>query len=348
MFEVKAKDNALAITTLATRTYAVSGASGTFGVEVWTKQGTMIGFQSSMASWTKIADVSFNSGSWQMLQFPDFDTPVQIAAGQTQSFYVTHKDGGKALWTGGSPTVNTLAKEDESLQIFHGHYNAYLFGGKGAGTWNGVLTYMTDNGVTATLAPTPPPTPAPVNPPTSPPTPLPTNPPPTPFPTNPSPTPLPTNPPTPVPSNPPTSNPTPLPTNPPTPVPSNPPTPPPTPAPVNPTSPPTPPPTNESVDKYVCARRDPAAGTICLEGSLAGGECSTAGVNSRCGKNKTCWWASCSGGGGNPPAPTPTPPPTNAPPSPPTGGCPVCAATGEPCCGTCIDSGKPSNRGCNL
>jgi len=33
------------------------------------------------------------------------------------------------------------------------------------------------------------------------------------------------------------------------------------------------------------------------------------------------------------------------PPSPPTGGCPTCADFGA-CCGTCVDSGKPSGHGC--
>ena len=353
MFEVKAKDKALAITSLATRTYAVNGATGTFGVEVWTKPGTMVGFESNMAAWTLVADVSFTSGSWAMLQFPDFDTPVQIAAGATQSFYVTHKDGGKALWTGGSPTRNTLADEDDNLQIFHGYYNVHSFGGRGAGTWNGVMTYVTDNGAVATLAPnSPPPTNAPTPPPSSapvnPPTPNPTN-----APTNPQPTPNPTNPPTPFPTNPPTPNPTNAPTNPPpTPNPTNPPTP-------NPTNAPTPPPTSapvESVAKYVCAKNEPLASTICADGVEAGtgGECSSANSPDSCGKGgKVCWWASCPGTGGgpsptNPPAPEPTNPPAPEPTNPPapTGGCPICGATGLPCCGTCVSGGKPSSRGC--
>jgi hypothetical protein len=357
MFEVKAKDKDLAITTLATRTYAVSGATGTFGVEVWTKQGTMVGFESNMGAWTKIADASFNSSPWEMLQFPDFANPVHIAAGQTQSFYVTHKDGGKALWTGGSPVRNTLASEDDNLQLFHGYYNVYSFGGRGAGTWNGVMTYVTDNGVTATLAPTP--TPAPVNPPTPNPTPMP-SPPPTPAPvapTNPptpNPTPVPTNPPTPVPTNPPTPNPTPVPTNPPTPVPTNPPTPNPTPAPVPPTPPPTPAPSNpptpaptpapvESVYKYTCSKNAPLPATICADGSTASGSCSNEGVSDRCGNGgKVCHWALCPGGGGGDPTPPPTPAPVDAP----TGGCAWCEASQSECCGNCVNSGPRGGRGC--
>ncbi len=146
---------------------------------------------------------------------------------------------------------------------------------------------------------------------------------------------------TPSPTNPPTPNPTPapvLPTLPPTPVPTNPPTPPPTSAPVPPTPPPTSSPTYPPVYKYVCTKWEPAGATTCADGSLAGSECTSEGVNNSCGKGgKSCWWSSCPGG---PPTPPPTPVPTG------TGGCPVCGATGLPCCGGCVDSGKPSGRGC--
>eukprot|EP00984_Skeletonema_dohrnii_P023114 scaffold12204_cov111-Skeletonema_dohrnii-CCMP3373.AAC.2 len=153
-------------------------------------------------------------------------------------------------------------------------------------------------------------------------------------------TPSPTN----APTNPPPTN---APTNPPTNVPTFPPTPAPTNAPV-PTFPPSPAPTRApvaDVSKYVCTKRQPAdpTATICAEGSLAGGRCTSENVGSSCGNGgKVCWWASCPGGDG-PPSPPTTPPP----PSPPTGGCPACAyGDNGVCCGTCVDSGKPSGRGC--
>jgi hypothetical protein len=245
MFEVKAKDEDLAITTLSTRTYALWGAAGTFGVEVWTKPGTMIGFEHDQSAWTKVADHSFTAGAWEMIQFPEFETPVHIAAGQTQSFYVAFKDGAVALFSS-IDAPNTMVSEDAKLQLFNGYYNVAGFGGKGQGTWNGAMTYVTAKGAVAT-------TPLPTSPPSMPPTPLPTNqpsPPPSPAPVNP-PTPVPTNPPSPnptpapvAPTNPPTPDPTSVPTNPPTPVPTNPPTPNPTSVPTNlPTAPPTVPPT---------------------------------------------------------------------------------------------------------
>lgn len=157
-------------------------------------------------------------------------------------------------------------------------------------------------------------------------------PPPSPQPTNNPTTAAPTNVPTSEPTNPP-----PPPTFPPTKQPTNAPTAP------QPTSSPTPLPTSApvaSVEKYVCAKNQPLPATICADGRLAGGDCSTAGSNNSCGNGrKSCWWASCPG---SPPGPTPAP--VNAP-SPPTG-CSICGATGEPCCGTCVDKGNPSRRGC--
>ena len=74
----------------------------------------------------------------------------------------------------------------------------------------------------------------------------------------------------------------------------------PTPPPVVPTSSPLP--TEvfapvESVDKYICAKDEPPLpATICAEGSLAGGKCSSVGAADSCGKGKKmCWWASCQG-----------------------------------------------------
>mmetsp|Transcript_23984 Transcript_23984/g.47645 ORF Transcript_23984/g.47645 Transcript_23984/m.47645 type:complete len:619 (-) Transcript_23984:88-1944(-) len=68
-------------------------------------------------------------------------------------------------------------------------------------------------------------------------------------------------------------------------------------------------------------------------------------VKSDCNNNAACVWNGnpktgfCASTTGSPPSPSPPPP------SPPTG-CPFCASTGQECCGTCIDSGKPSSRGC--
>jgi len=216
-----------------------------------------------------------------------------------------------------------------SFQVFYGDRD--VFEGQSSGDFGASFT---GNFGECDVPASPPPTPAPVNS-TPPPTPAPVNPP-TSLPTT-----EPTNPPSPLPTNPPSPNPTAEPTNPPpTNVPTNPPTP-------LPSSPPSPAPTNPpvavaAVDKYICTKNAPLPATICADGSLAGGSCSTANAPDGCGNGgKVCWWSSCPGDGGGPP-PTPTPPP----PSPPTGGCPVCAATGGPCCGTCVDGGKPSSRGC--
>ena len=150
---------------------------------------------------------------------------------------------------------------------------------------------------------------------------------------------------------------TPAPTNADTPPPG--PTPPPvtvTPAPTSSNPPPA------TIDKYICTKNEPLDSTICADGQLAGGSCSIASQPDGCGNGgKVCWWASCPSGAPVTPAPTnadtpppgpttpsPTPPPVIVTPAPTSGSCPVCVSTGETCCapGTCVDSGKPSGRGC--
>lgn len=110
------------------------------------------------------------------------------------------------------------------------------------------------------------------------------------------------SPPPPTPTPAPTKAPTPKPTKAPTHVPTR-----------SPTSPPTQKPTNPTlfVYKYVCAKTPPQLESdICLNGSLAGGSCPKEGVANTCGNKRspgTCYWSSnCTGGGGPPPAPTPS------------------------------------------
>eukprot|EP00985_Skeletonema_marinoi_P007438 scaffold3269_cov80-Skeletonema_marinoi.AAC.3 len=148
MFEMKARSKDVAITSLATKTYALrDSTTGTFGVEVWTKSGTMVGYESDVNAWTKIADKMVTATRYNMLQLPDFVTPVQIPAGQIQSFYVTHKNCGKASYAVSLVPFNTLAKQDDNLQLFSGYWREYPFGFIGteaeARTWNGVMTYVT-------------------------------------------------------------------------------------------------------------------------------------------------------------------------------------------------------------
>ena len=86
-------------------------------------------------------------------------------------------------------------------------------------------------------------------------------------------------------------------------------TPPPTAAPspsVNspaPTKNPTPQPTSSpspivaTVAKFICAKNEPIPSTICSEGSVASGKCTTEGQLDGCGKGKKCWWnTECPGG----------------------------------------------------
>ncbi|KAK1743584.1 discoidin domain-containing protein [Skeletonema marinoi] len=182
------------------------------------------------------------------------------------------------------------------------------------------------------VTPTSLPTPGPSSNPTSPPSPQPT--------TQPSPSPT-----TPQPSSPPTPGPTVEPSSPPTPGPTvKPSLPPTTLAPSKiPTPAPTAPPTtqvSETVFKYVCAKSQPIPSTICADGKIAGGECSTENINNGCGKGgKSCYWASCTD---SPPLSLSPVAPSSQPPTPsnclPLGT--TCGQNSDCCGGNCPTKGK--------
>ena len=85
MFDVEAKGSKIAITSLKMRTYS----AGSLRAEVWTKSGTMIGYEQDSTAWTKILDHTLDFSAWELKQLPDFASPVEIAAGERQAFYVT-------------------------------------------------------------------------------------------------------------------------------------------------------------------------------------------------------------------------------------------------------------------
>jgi hypothetical protein len=186
---------------------------------------------------------------------------------------------------------------------------------------------------------------------------------PTPTPHSSSPTKLPSLPPTTAaptsfptsgPSSNPTSQPSPQPTAQPSPSPttaqpSSPPTPGPT---LQPSLPPTtaaptanpPEPTalatpqiSETVFKYVCTKNAPLSPTICADGTIAGGACSTENDNNACGNGgKVCYWAECPAGTPPPPAPTPpAPTPRNCLPLGTS-----CGQNSDCCSGNCPTKGK--------
>lgn len=158
MFDVQAKDSKIAITSLKMRTYT----TGSLRAEVWTKSGTMIGYEKDSTAWTKILDQTLGFSAWELKQLPDFASPVEIAAGERQAFYVTLA-AGNVLYAMGS-SYSTISGEDSNLKIFEGTSNQYPFGSKGGPTiWNGEITYVI---VPTSLEPTKVPTSSPTNAPT--------------------------------------------------------------------------------------------------------------------------------------------------------------------------------------
>jgi hypothetical protein len=357
MFDMEAKGKDLAIQSIKFRNYAAGTA------EVWTRSGTHSGFAYSNAGWTQVATAATTVGSWTMQEII-LDTPVLVAAGQRQAFYITQEANTNLLYTAGS-NINNIAFQDDNMMIYEGPPKVYPFGGQNSpAIFNGEFGYLlksdvvTPSPVPATPSPTQRPTTgsptvAPSKFPTKTPTSEPTNNP-TLKPTTGSPTVAPSKFPTKTPTSEPTNNPTLKPTTgSPTVAPSKFPTKAPTPEPTNnPTVSPTPPPTSSpisTVAKYVCNRNEPT--DVCVEGILLGdstcGLLAESGVTG-CGGSKKCWLADCPATSG-PTGPSPTPPPptpTASPPTPPSNCLEdgiACGKNGDCCSGNC--SGK-QNKFC--
>lgn len=95
-------------------------------------------------------------------------TPVTIPAGATQAFYITLDGSGDVLYGIGTQSLTAVVAEDDRMVIYEGPAKVYQFGGQTSPrVWNGEFTYLRENGVVATLAPTKRPTNSPTNLPTT-------------------------------------------------------------------------------------------------------------------------------------------------------------------------------------
>ena len=95
-------------------------------------------------------------------------TPVTIPAGATQAFYITLDGSGDVLYGLGAQSLTAVVAEDDRMIIYEGPAKVYQFGGQTSPrVWNGEFTYLKENGVVATLAPTKRPTNFPTNMPTT-------------------------------------------------------------------------------------------------------------------------------------------------------------------------------------
>lgn len=154
-------------------------------VEVWTKLGTHVSFETNESAWTKIASTEIQGqGLGHHSPLPqDSFRPVPMIANERRAFYVSIRRGGGVRYTNGKG-VGTLYSSNEDLQVFEGVGKSHHFGRTFTNRqWNGVIHYVLDTGVpipVPTDKPTAEPTQTLTRPPTVPPTPLPTGEPPMP------------------------------------------------------------------------------------------------------------------------------------------------------------------------
>jgi hypothetical protein len=126
---------------------------GTWNVEVYTlPAGTsIVGNDTNAAAWTLVGSATGVAGLGQGLPTPvPLTLGVPVAAGQTQSFYVTLSNGTSIIYTNGTAVGNVFA-QDSFIQFREGYGNAYPF----AGTfqpriWNGNIYYSAGSGTFAT------------------------------------------------------------------------------------------------------------------------------------------------------------------------------------------------------
>ena len=120
------------------------GATTAETVEIYTKAGSHVGFETNASAWTLIATVNVTGqGAGNPTPLPANVIAVPIAAGQSQSFYVTLSTGTDIDYTNGTSVGNVLAS-DASITVLEGVGKAYPFAGTfTTRNWNGTVQYTT-------------------------------------------------------------------------------------------------------------------------------------------------------------------------------------------------------------
>ena len=104
--------------------------SGT--AEVWTRPGTHVGFSFSDSGWTKVAEHSFTTGPFELVDIPEssFTEKLSIDANTRWAFYVTLQGGQYQLYNRGQGSTEDVNTEDDNVKIYEGPAKTYLFGGQ--------------------------------------------------------------------------------------------------------------------------------------------------------------------------------------------------------------------------
>jgi M6 family metalloprotease-like protein len=132
-------------------------------VEVWTKEGTHIGFETNVAAWVRLLSSEIKGLGRGKASYLAID-PLRLPATKKRAFYVTVVVGTGLRYTNGNG-VGSVYTSNSDLVVIEGVGKTHPFGKTyPSRMWNGVLHYYL---VEPTNAPTPAPTPAPTLPPPS-------------------------------------------------------------------------------------------------------------------------------------------------------------------------------------
>lgn len=116
MFEMKAKVN-MEVIQLAAYIQSTTGTT----ITVYTKDGTLNGYESSTAGWTKTLSKSnvVGKGGQTPVYLPSFSSPLSITAGNTRSFLITASDN-LLFYQKVYGSKGDVLKSNENLVIFKG------------------------------------------------------------------------------------------------------------------------------------------------------------------------------------------------------------------------------------
>lgn len=140
MFDLVAT-NALTIEALQ---FPLSGGAGPFTVNLYTKGGTHVGFETDATAWSLVATVSVPVWAGDhnpvILNLP----PISIPQGASRAFFIFSPDASIRYSNGGAEAVGHPEASDGNLTILKGRALANPFSGPGAARVPNVAIYYRD------------------------------------------------------------------------------------------------------------------------------------------------------------------------------------------------------------
>lgn len=133
-------------------------AQGNSDYAIYYRAGTWVGHHDTPSDWTLLQTGSYTAQPFGTGTPIVLNTPLNLQANQTYSFYITSTSGSLLDYTNGNNVGNPYVA-DGVLTIFEGAGIGYAFGADGLYTpriWNGTIYYSLGN--VAPTAPTPVPT----------------------------------------------------------------------------------------------------------------------------------------------------------------------------------------------